>query len=446
MSIPYLDTGKQARKMAERQYCSWKYSVITHLVLLTVVATATFNIAWAAQGQVAAESIAEQSNAADTHAHMSEALRSSIGNVVVIPGPSPTKRDITGTYEKVTPGLYGGIGAGSQAGTLSTQVGGINVSLPIPILTVPGAIVGGIAGKTKRDIQEFRDALAEDIGHAKDQPLSNDKLALDVYRSLQNLPGLDTKLLAPAVTIPDDTEAILYVSVNDITIDVQDKDAILSTTAGLTLRRVSDEKDLYTRLILYQDRDTLTNWTANDNALWRDYANYARHYLGREIAAEVFDKVELGHELQPQQSETVALIKKNVWQGESKTTTPTLAWDLQLFGGDSYGTWINSIDESNTYYDVEIYDKHRLVYTRNQLQGPMHKLASAIDACKTYWWSVRPSYHIGGTIKYGEWMRYGVDTSSETRKGNAGNVGKQASAAPAYVQGFASLKIDCARR
>ncbi len=98
-----------------------------------------------------------------------------------ITGPSPANRAITGSYEKDTPGLVGGTYEGSKIGNVSKEVGGVAVNIPIPILAIPGAIVGGISGTTKREIQEFRDALTEDLAQAANQPLTNDKLALGVY-------------------------------------------------------------------------------------------------------------------------------------------------------------------------------------------------------------------------------------------------------------------------
>ena len=136
-------------------------------------------------------------------------------------------------------------------------------------------------------------------------------------------------------------------------------------------------------------------------------------------------------------------IKKNEWQSVSRSTTPTLAWDLTLLGDDSYGSWTDEIDESNVFYDIEIYDAHRLLYSSKQIPEPSHTLGFEIDACKTYRWSVRPSYHIGGDIKYGEWMKF---KSKVDPMAGADIVGRKASTAPAYIQDFASLKIECCRK
>ncbi len=118
---------------------------------------------------------------------------------------------------------------------------------------------------------------------------------------------------------------------------------------------------------------------------------------------------------------------------------------MTLLGGDSYGSWAIVIDESDIYYDVEIYDMHRLVYAEKQVEDPTHTLEFEIDACKTYRWSVRPSYHLGTDIKFGEWMRFRSDSDTDTDTGK-GSVGKKASEAPAYIQDFALLEIKCGRR
>ncbi len=431
----------------QEQYRGLTRTVINRLALLVFGASATLFPGWAAQGQASSEpsSSNQQSNTPESHTHMSEELRSSVKKVVVIAGRSPANQEITGSYEKETAGLIGGADSGSRIGTISKEIGGAPISVGFPILTIPGAIFGGLSGAAKREIQEFRDALTEDLVQAADQPLTNDGLASDVYFGLRSVPGLDTKIFAPTTPIPNDTDAILYVSVNGVSIDVQGKEAILTTSAGVTLRRLSDGKDLYERVIQYQDRDTLENWTENENALWHDYANFARHYLGREFSAEVFDRIELRHELRPKESDTVTRIKKNEWQGVSRSTSPTLAWELTLLGGDSYGSWPDAIDESAIYYDVEIYDMHTLVYAENQVQDPLHTLVFEIEACKTYRWSVRPSYRVGNNTKFGEWMRFNSDTDADADAGK-GIIGKKASVAPAYIQDFASLKIECGRR
>jgi hypothetical protein len=200
--------------------------------------------------------------------------------------------------------------------------------------------------------------------------------------------------------------------------------------------RTSDETDVYVTEIRYQDRDTLSNWTDNDNAVWRDYTNFARHYIGRELAAEMFHRVALKHTLLPEKSDNISLVNKNVWQGSSKKLRPTLAWELDLLGGEGDPGWASGISEADIFYDVEIYDLQKPVYAQQGLPDPQHAVSVALSACQTYRWTVRPVYRVGSEVRYGEWMR------SNAVSGN-GNLGTHASLVPAYQDGFATLEIKC---
>lgn len=372
--------------------------------------------------------------------HMSEAARATVRKVVVLPAQGPVGESTTGSYKKRTDGLYSGMEKGAARSGVGIEVGPVRTRYTIPILTIPLAVLGGISGKTQRDIQEFRDRLTDELSKTANPPLSNDALASDVWWGLRRIPNLDSRVFALTTPIPEDTDAILYVGLENMTIDVQGKDAVITTTASATLRRLSDGEHLYEEQVQYHDRDTLSNWTRNDNALWRDYANYARHYIGREISAEVFDRVNLNHELRPKQTSSVRSVKKNDWQGVSKTSTPTLAWELTLLGGDDYGEWANQIKPADISYDVEIYDMQRLVYAARQVPESTHTVQEELP-CKPLRWSVRPSYRVADGRKFGEWMRY----SSDTYVAKA-NEGRRASEAPAYIQDFAALTLKCKRR
>ena len=437
---------------ALEQYRGLARTAISRVMVLVCVAT-IFIPGWPAAGETGTEpsSSAQEPNTPDSHTHMAEEIRASVNRIVVVPGLSPPEGEIKGTYDEDTPGLLGGMQSGSRAGNIPMEVGGVAVNIPIPILTIPGAIFGGLSGAAKRRIQDFRDQLTDELVKAERQQMTNEGLALDVYSGVRKLPNFETKLFAPTTPIPEDTDAILYVGFKSLEIDVQEDDAIITTSAIVTLRRLSDRTDLYEKEVKYQDRDTLENWTLNDTALWHDYANFARHYFGRELSAEAFSRVELRHELRPKKSDTVSLVKKNEWQGVSKSTSPTLAWELTLLGNDSYGSWADEIDESDIYYDVEIYDVHRPVYEKKQIQASNHTIEYEIDACKTYRWSVRPTYHVDGAIKYGEWMKIipepDTDTETETElEFENGIAGRRASSAPAYIQDFASLEIKCGKK
>jgi len=383
-----------------------------------------------------------KTTAAKAPTHMSEALRATVRKVVVLPSTSPVSGVVTGSYDKDTLGLLDGAMSGSRVGRgVSREIGPVVVRFPIPILTIPGAIFGGLTGGAKRTVQDFRDALTDDLANSASEPLSNDALASDVFWSIREVPGLQPKVLALTTPVPGDTEAILYVSLTDVGIDVEDNVATITTTAQTTLRRMSDGAHIYQSTVHYQDADTLSNWTKNDNTAWRDYANFARHYISREISAEVFDRVVLNHELRPAESDTIKRVKKDDWRGISKSSTPTLAWEYSALDGNAYGAWSNNIDPAEVSFDVEIYDLHELVYNAKKITGRDHTVEVELEKCKTYRWTVRPNYKVGSDVKFGEWMR--LESAADSGRGG---VGTQASVAAAYIQDFASLEIKCGRR
>jgi hypothetical protein len=367
---------------------------------------------------------------------MSEEHRQAVKKIVVLPASSPAGGAITGSYQKETDGLIDGIDKGRAQGTISKEVSGIPINIPIPILQFPLAVFGGMSGGIKRQIQDFRDALTKDLAESANSPLSNDALATDVFWRLRESPQVDPKVFALTTPIPEDTDAVLYVTFSESAINVEGKEATLTFSATATLRRVSDGKDLYENRIHYRDTDLLEDWTKNDKAAWRDYSNFARHYVGREIAAQLYERVEVEQELRPEESENVSRIKKNEWLGVTKSTTPTLAWDYHLGSGETQAKWAAAVNPADIVYEVEIYDMHRLVYVAKGVEESEHTVDMPLEACGNYRWSVRPSFLIDGKVRFGEWMRSDPDAAN-------GNSGKAASVAAAYIYDFASLEIKC---
>ena len=386
--------------------------------------------------------------------HMPEDVRGGIDKVVVISGRGAADQDVTGSYERDTPGLVGGMDAGSRMGTISKEIGGVPVNIPIPGLALPGAILGGLTGATRRQIQEFRDALTEQIANAESPPLRSDGLAIDTFWGVRKRPEIDSNLFSANVEIADDTDAVLYVAFDDLTINVDGADAIISTSAVATLRKHPEGNELYQSVVYYEDRDRLRDWTANDNAVWRSYTNFARYFLGREIAADVFNRVQLTHELQPVASDTAKMARREANTLVAETVVPTLAWESMLTPG-SADTWAREIDESQIVYDLEIFDDRQLVYDAQGISGSSHTLLYELEACQTYYWSVKPSYRAEGDVRFGTWMRFPPPEVKKKKKKDAeeeakpagitkkGLFGRRASAAPAYVQDFARLRIEC---
>jgi len=394
--------------------------------LLAAAVLTSPTLALAAEEGVSPEAVAPQAPT-----HMSEDLRTTISKIVILPISGDASESVTGTYGKQTPGLAGGIAKGSGVGSIPVEVGHVPVNIPIPFLREIGMIVGGITGSAQRQVQELRDRLTEDLSDAVEQPLTNSALATDVFWGLKNVDSVDPKLFAVTTPIPEGTEAILYISIDELTLNVQKKEAIITTSATARLERLSDRATLYRREVKYEDRDTLGNWLENDSALWHQYRVFARHYIGREISAELYERVAQPAVLAPVATDNIKSVKKNDWQGRTESLTPTLAWQFEL---------PDAVASADILWDVEIYDSSRPVYSAKQVPGLQHTVTVPLDACKTYRWTVRPSYYRAGDRKNGWWMR-----AAPPNSGSNGNVGRAVSEAHAYIQDFASLEIKCRR-
>jgi hypothetical protein len=374
---------------------------------------------------------------------MPDEFRAGIGEIVVIASDADTDDSISGTYDEATPGLVQGADEGRRMGGVTGQLGGVNVSVPVPVLQLPGMVWGGLSGAAKREIQEFRDALTEDIANARTLPLTNGGLALDVHRYLYALPQVEASLIASTTPVPASADAVLYVGFDGFKIDVQGKEATLILSAKAELRRTSDGVEMYSRSMEYQDTDTLENWTKDDMALWHDYTNFASHYLARELSGEAFYRVLVPGDIAPVATPSAKVDRKDAYSFVSKSLTPELAWQRQEENPAPPTTF--PLAESTLTYDIEIYDSRRRVYANGSVTGTSHALPFELEPCQTYRWSVRPQYRLGDDIYYGEWMRREPDEANAA-KGRNGLIGRNASVAPAYTQDFPELEIKCGRR
>lgn len=384
---------------------------------------------------------------------MTEELRAQVDTIVVVATRNPAGEAVSGSFEKDTFGLIGGAAGGYEVGQIRKEAGPVPVEYRIPGTAIPGAIIGALFGGVQREVQQLRDALTEELVDAKSTPLTDDGLAMDVYSRLRRVLESNSRIVAPTTPVPEDTDAVLHVKFAGVSIDVQGADAVITTTAVASLRRLRDDAQLYRTIVHYRDRDSLRNWTEDDNKLWHTYVNYARHYLGREIAARVYNRVELPHTLTPEATESMRRDGENPLHFVSQTTQPELAWVLEVAGvtGGPLTGGAGKLDESVTWYDVEIYDSDRLVLLEEGVPEPRYAVPMELE-CGEYRWSVRPSWRVGGTVRYGRWMRFpppsedADEGEGEEQVPQNGLSGRAASQAPAYTQDFPLLTIACGRR
>ena len=364
-------------------------------------------------------------------APMPDELRGTVSRIVILPVPGESNENITGTYGEQTDGLAGGMAKGAGIGQVPVEVGHVPINLPIPFLREIGMLVGGMTGALERRTQDLRDRMSDDLASAVDQPLSNIGLATDVYWGLREVPPVEPELFATTTPIPTDTHAILYIHIDEVTLNIQKDEAIVTTIATARLQDYKDGKTLYRTQVAYSDRDELKNWAQDNYAYWHEYKEFARHYLGRELVAQMYERIGVEHTLAPIYGRGIKPDKENPWRGETRSLQPTLAWNFELAG-------VNAGKEGLVSWELEIYDAQRPVYRAQRIAGSEFALDVPLEACKTYWWSVRPTYEIDGRQKDGTWMRKGAATAKDN-----GNLGRAVSEAHAYFQDFAVLDVHC---
>ena len=348
-----------------------------------------------------------------TSSHMSEEHRDSIKSVLVRPSDREPVVHVDGDYLKETPGVGEGAATGAGAGfavtgeMIAEDPRAILIApIVLPFAVVLGSITGAAAAKIQQEIQEFRDELTSEITESSNRPLPADVLADALSSRLQKLTGMAASIEAGDDTNRDDVDAFLDVSVTSLTILVEKGDATMTTNVSAALRRTSDKSLLFGGGYSFAQKNSLRNWAADDYAEWAEYLQSAKRNISREISADMFERILLRHVLRPVASESVALVSRGNWNGKTRIQTPTLAWELFLLGGDSYGEWVDRIDEDNILFDLEIYDGSTLAYAADGILESHHEIQRPLDKCKDYSWSVRPVYHVDGKSRAGEWMRY----------------------------------------
>jgi hypothetical protein len=330
--------------------------------------------------------------------HMPEDIRRSVRNIEVVADNRKPELRVGGDYGQYVPTAGEGAAGGAAAGVKVTGAmlaedprAIILVPFILPLALIAGSIGGAAAAKIEKELAEFREGLADDIIADGNQPLPSEVFAGALIARL--------KLIDDFVSVTTDGDASLKVTITDITVDTEDKNAIITASARGVLTSTIDGSVLYSKSLEYSERDTLRNWTANENALWDTYVVNARQFLSAELVADMFETIHVRNVLRPLKTETVT----GGWSGRTKTHTPTFSWELFLLGDDPYEALI---DAQNVAFDLRIFEGSRLAYEARRIRGTSHEVSEPLPGCKELRWSVRPIYQIDGETRAGKWMQY----------------------------------------
>lgn len=330
--------------------------------------------------------------------HMPENIRRSVRTVEVVADNRRPELRVGGDYGQYIPTTGEGAAAGAADGAKVTGAmlaqdprAIILVPFIFPVALIAGGIGGAAAAAIRKDLAEFREGLADDIVADRNQPMPSDVFASEL---VDRLGSTDDVLF-----VTEGGDASLMVSITVISFDTEKEDAVITAFAGGVLTSVSDGSVLYSKSLKYSERNTLRNWTANENALWDDYVVHARQFLAAEFIADIFETVHVRSVLRPLKTETFT----GGWSGRARTSTPTFSWELFLLGGDPYE---GQIDKRNIAFDLRIFEGGRLAYEVRRISGTSHEVSEPLPRCAELRWSVRPVYQIDGETRAGSWMQF----------------------------------------
>jgi hypothetical protein len=341
----------------------------------------------------------------DAGSHMSEQHRAAIGRVALRASEARPSLVVGGDdYGKQGGEVSGGVAAGVQiTGQMVAEDPRAIILAPIvlPVAMIAGAITGGVVA----EMREARKDLADELMKDNSRPLPSEVLVNELHSQLTKVAGIKSTIVPTQASLPDDADAILVAEVRRLTVTIEGGDAIMDIEAVAHLRRDPGGPILYSQSYSVEDRDSLRDWTRNDNALWDDYVESARRKIAQRISEDFFQQVQLRHVLRPVYNESYRGRPQGDYSSVSvQTLTPTLAWELILLGGDQYIENVDEVDEAKAKYSLEIYEANRLVYDAEAIPSTSHTVQEALQPCLSYRWSVRPTYEVSGNKRVGEWM------------------------------------------
>jgi len=324
-----------------------------------------------------------------------ESTRDALHSIAVIAAPGRPELRVEGDYGEATPTVGEGAAGGAAAGVAFTGEAIaedpralIFAPILLPAAMIAGSIAGAAGAKIEKELAEFREGLAEELGEDTQRLSPTAELATALAERIDRIP--DKTIVAQGA------DASLEIEIDRITITTHDKDATVTTDVRAVLRG-ADGHALHTQMFRYAEKDLLRNWARDNGVAWDRYAQQAYDYLAAEISADLFETVLVRHVLRPTRSKTFT----GDWKGRARSDRPQLAWELFLLGGDDFD---GRIDETRTTWDLRIFDDKRLFHEATGITGTSYTLPMKLPTCDHLIWSVRPVYDVGGRQRAGEWM------------------------------------------
>ncbi len=324
-----------------------------------------------------------------------------------------------------------GAAKGSQLGAVGFVCYGPGIIICVPGLAIVGAIGGGVYGAVasesasewKEAETAFRTVLAD---LALDELLSNHLVAFArehgyEIRRPQDIPLSPKEGWSASALAEQEIHAVLEIR-DPTPMLVPAKFTVnpprrLVVAAQVRLIRTDDEKVLVDRVVsddLSPVRQ-LGGWTADNATAFRDRVSPGVRQLAENIVTELFLQVRFR-----ERRIGIAPFLDMKLQGYRPLYPPPWKWAgrhiPEITPLQPTIRWEPSRKHHPTY-DLRVWREAGgvvgdLVYQREGLVEPSHKIEEALERATIYFWSVRARYQVDGRHRITEWSKRSVTSST----------------------------------
>jgi len=368
----------------------------------------------------------------------SSELRALIANGAVVAADEPPEIEFEGFAHGKLEGMgigaastfvacAGGLGGGSCEGAVCGAV----VILWLGVCTVSstvGGVVGAVVAPSAKSVRTSEEVLR---GALEANPMQS-SLRDEVLASARAA-GRD---LGPAS--PERAGASLEVALTRVGTEGSgvDPPLLVFMNARARIVRASDGAELFAADYRYEgERRTLREWSAERGAPLLHALETGYATLGAQIFDGVFrlypfpDRdvhtsglLGTAFGLAPLDPTTRGQLSDDLWLGswlewqEVEDRRPTLRWQSFPRATDSNAAPAEMGRVTNVRYDLLIAREKdgtpaEIVYRREGLPAPRHRLEKPLEAATRYFWTVRARFELDGRTQLTEWSGTGAETA-----------------------------------
>lgn len=345
----------------------------------------------------------------------------------------------------------GGIGHSSCSGSIC----GPGLILMLGVCSV-ASVVGGVVGAVKTPSAEASQGVRSNLAASSNLQAAQDALRQEVVSvAIANgayIVDLTDEQAAQAVHSGNyktlagmGIDDVLEVKLVKVSMEGADANKPLTGYMKTHVRLIgtSDNREKTSVDYLFNGPSLpLAEWTANDGARLLDMLRTGYEALGVQIYEQVF----MRYPFPDQHLHTPRLfvthyglapiypIYKSLALPVVDSVQPTLEWQSFPRATDVEADRETMARISKVRYDLIVADPDaedtvRVVYRRDGLREPKHKITTALQWGQTYRWTVRARFELNGEERVTEW-------SSDWRPGQINGVPRNQVSPPAWVSSF----------